>query len=119
MTTYTYPINGSDTPVSGLSAHEVAIARLTYDGHDFGLRHVRKGEWQLFVSAGGANSCSGLGEMVAAYSGPDPYGELLISFEKTKEAAWAELAPLIALAEWDDVPEAMTDDDYRQMISEL
>lgn len=107
-TTYTYGVNTS-SPVSGLSVKDVAIERLTHDGHEFELRREANGAWQIYL-----NSHRGW-KLEKGWAGK----KLLVSFAPTEEEAWEELAPLIVFADWRGVPEAMTDDDYERMLKEI
>jgi len=116
-TTYTYPVDGSEDAVSGLSAANVAEQRLTHDGHDYELRS-EDGGWTLYVSQGSRNSARGLGSFSPCYSGPSPYGKRLHSALTDKAAAWTALADLVVFAAWDGVPDAMTDADYSAMVAE-
>ena len=68
-TTYTYPADGRGEPVSGMTAREVAEARLTHDGHTYELRRNGRAYWELFTSDGSINSASGAGAMRRAYDG--------------------------------------------------
>ncbi|PWR24595.1 hypothetical protein [Zavarzinia aquatilis] len=113
--TYAYPADGRGYPESGLTALEVAQARLSHDGHRYDLRR-EEGGWQLYVSQGSVNSAAG--KMVAAWDGASPYGKLLFSRAATESDAWDDLAPRIVTASWSDVPEAMTDADYQAMMAE-
>ncbi|MDA8251271.1 MAG: hypothetical protein M0Z28_19170 [Rhodospirillales bacterium] len=111
MTTYTYPSDGSGVARSGWTAREVAEMRLGHDGQRYEMR--RDGDcWQVY---GG----QWRGRMSPLWSGPAPHGRLLLSFAETEAEAWAEIAPLVVFADWHRVPEAMADEDYRQMLAEL
>ena len=119
MTTYTYPADGRGEPVSGLSARDVAIERLTHDGHRYEMRRETDGGWQIYASQRSENSSGGAGKMPPSWSGPSPYGKLLVAFVETEDEAWAKLAPLVVMADWHGVPDAMTDADYQAMLAEL
>jgi hypothetical protein len=114
--TYTYPVGGSAEPVSGLTAKDVAIERLEHDGYRWEMRREPHG-WQIYVSQHSANSGLGARTMNSARSGPAPHGQLLFSTAATEEDAWRELAPKVVFADWRGVPEAMTDEDYREMMA--
>lgn len=108
MITYTYPTFPDSTgAVSGLSAVEVAIERLTHDGHTYEMRRVA-GAWCIYASERREV------QMRLAYAGGP-----LVSYADTEDAAWAELAPRIISADWSGVPQAMTDADYQAMLREI
>ncbi|NFV79980.1 hypothetical protein [Magnetospirillum aberrantis] len=111
MTTYTHITSQGEYHVSGLTAVEAAIARLTHDGATYELRRDTDGMWTVFSS-------NGLGSMSPAYDGPEPYGRLLNSFAATEAEALAELAPRIIKADWSDSEYVMTDADYEAMVAE-
>ena len=109
MTTYTYPVGGAAEPVSGMTAEQVAIERLSYDGDNYELRREGDG-WQVYVTDPLKRSAP----MVPAYA-----RDRLYSAEPDEAAAWAELCERIVHADWRSVPDAMTDADYQRMLDEI
>ena len=114
MTTWTYPVDTSETPRSDLTTREVAEERLGHDGYEYELRRENDG-WQMYRSPRSRNSYGGAGPMKPAWAGR----KMLFSLAETAEGAWAELAPVIARSDWAGIPVAMTDADYRDMLAAL
>lgn len=110
MTTYTYPLGTAGVPISGMSAEDVAIERLTHDGHEYKLQREPDGTWQFYCRNPHSHR---------PFSRAYAIGKLLYSCADTEDDAWAELAERIVFADWRDVPIAMTDDKYRAMVAEI
>lgn len=115
MTTYTYPTDGSRiNPRSGMTAEEVAVERLTHDGHLYEMR-AESGGWQIYVSEGSVNAFGGAGRMVRGWAN----NRLLYSADPNEAEAWQELALLVVFADWRRVPDAMTDEEYQRMMADI
>lgn len=72
------------------------------------------GIWQLYVSRGSRNSSGGTRGLTEAYSG----GRLIFSTKDGEKAARQDIAEQVIAADWDGVPDVMTDTAYQEMLAE-
>lgn len=121
MTTYTVYSPASGTVYGeNLSVTEAAEIILTHDGHEYELR-LASGRpltdqpgFDLFISRGSRNSFGGTRGMTQAWRGGKP----IWSLETDPKKAWQDIAKQVVTAGWDNVPEAMTTEDYNAMMAE-
>lgn len=93
----------------GLTAEQVMMELLSYDGHEYEIRFVGDA-WQLYTSRGSRNSRAGLGPMSESWAN----GKLCRSSAADEAQARAEIAEHVVGAEWVGRygPEVMLDADY-------
>ena len=107
-TTYTvFNPQDSDEHESGLTALEAMDRILTDDGFRYEIRPGADGRgWRLWHSDGSANSTRGARHFVATVA---------FSVREAEIEATEEIAATVITADWDHLPVAMTDDEFRAM----